>query len=211
MQQDVIMSKPYAIGIAGYMGAGKSTCSHYLADALAPNVEVIDADGEAKRLMLSDPAIVKALADAFGASVLNNNVLNFAELGALSFANAQSLYRLNGIVHPKVIAFIEQRLLESRHKYCICDAALIPQWKIESRFDMCIWVSCAREIRYDRLAAKVRLPEMLLRKRMELQETIMEEPGLLPWHIIANNGAAPRLFTRQLAKLLDQIRMAAPA
>ena len=201
------MSKPYAIGIAGYMGAGKSTCTRYLADALAPDVEVIDADVEAKRLMLSDPAIIKALADAFGTSVMNNNVLNFAELGALSFANVQNLYRLNSIVHPKVIAFIEQRLFDSRHKYCICDAALIPQWKIERRFDMCIWVSSAREIRYNRLAAKIRLPEMLLRKRMEFQETIMEEPGLLPWHIIANNGADPGLFTGQLAELLEQIRL----
>jgi len=201
------MSKSYAIGIAGYMGAGKSTCTHYLAEALAPDVEVIDADAEAKRLMLSDPAIIKALADAFGSSVLNNNVLNFAELGALSFANVQNLYQLNSIVHPKVIAFIEQRLFDSRHKYCICDAALIPLWKIERRFDRCIWVSSAREIRYDRLVAKVRLPEMLLRKRMELQETIMDEPGLLPWRIIANNGADPGLFTRQLAELLKKIRL----
>jgi dephospho-CoA kinase len=200
------MSKSYTIGIAGYMGAGKSTCTRYLAEALAPDVEVIDADAEAKRLMLSDPVIIRALADAFGASVIKNKALDFTELGALSFANAQNLCRLNGIVHPKVIAFIQQRLTDSRHKYCICDAALIPQWNMEHLFNMCIWVSSAGEIRYARLAEKVRLPEGQLRKRMELQETIMEEPGLLPWRIIANNGADASLFTQQLAQLLKEIR-----
>ena len=202
------MNTSYRIGIAGYMGAGKSACARFLADAFAPDAEIIDADAEAKHLMQSDQAIIRVLADAFGVSIHNGNALDFAALGAAAFGSAHKLQLLNSIVHTKVIAYIEQRLASSDKKYCLCDAALIPLWNIENRFDMLLWISSRHSIRFTRLIAQGRLPEASLRKRMELQESIMKEPAELQWRSITNNGTYTSLAADELNPLIGEIKAA---
>lgn len=206
MQQKTIVNKPFRIGIAGYMGVGKSTCTNFLAEAFAPDIEIVAADSEAKRLMQSDPAIIRTLAESFGSSVFSNETLNFAALGEAAFSTVSNLLQFNSIVHPNVVAFILQRIEQSHKKYCLCDAALIPLWHIENQFDMLIWISSAPEIRLTRLTAKIRQPEALLRKRMEIQEAIMQEPAHAPWHCILNNGgcvdSVPMLLKPLIAEIL---------
>jgi dephospho-CoA kinase len=201
------MNKPLKIGIAGYMGAGKSTCTRLLAHALAPDVEIIDADTEAKRLIQSDPGIIRSLSDAFGSSVYSpDEAIDFGALGKAAFADVENLKLFNSIVHPKVIAYIIQRLKACDKKYCLCDAALIPLWHIENQFDMLIWISSMPEVRlHRRHTEKIQMSLSSLRTRMELQEAILQEPAHAPWRIIYNNGTNPGLISKLLNPFIEEL------
>jgi dephospho-CoA kinase len=88
---------PHRIGVAGYMGSGKSTCAAYLS---RESGSVIDADSLAKDMMNSSPAIKKRLSESFGNGVVVESRIQFDFLGGVVFSSLQNLKELNSIVHP---------------------------------------------------------------------------------------------------------------
>lgn len=178
------------IGIAGYMGAGKSTCAALCAEAFG--MRVIDADAEAKLLMENDPRIREELTHVFGPSVETNGALNFGALGTAAFASADDMRKLGSIVHPPLLRRLRD-LVFSWPGPSILDAALIGQWRIEEWFDTCLWVWAPSIIRGGCLQEKTGLSPEQIRKRMEVQEALVAEPSDKPWTIIANDGTLDEL------------------
>ena len=70
------------IGVAGYMGSGKSTCAKYLSRG---GGAVIDADSFAKDMMSSSPTIKKSLSESFGNGVVLEGRILFDVLGGVVF------------------------------------------------------------------------------------------------------------------------------
>jgi dephospho-CoA kinase len=174
------MKKIIRIGIAGYMGAGKSTCARSFAsdDAL-----IIDADAEAKRIMAGSHDIQETLRAAFGeAAVGADGRIHSDALGRAAFKSVDALLTLNGITHPPLVEYLNPAISQCQKSLCILDAALIPLLGIESWFDLCIWVDAPFETRLARLIAKrPDMDETELVKRMRLQEAIMSAPEGGDW------------------------------
>jgi dephospho-CoA kinase len=167
------------IGIAGYMGAGKSTCARAF-DSF--DTAIIDADAEAKLLMQSDPKLLLSLKNSFGESIADNGKILFGELGRIAFSSAGTLLTLNEIIHPPLVKHLEGLIRSNEKPLRILDAALIPLWHVESWFDLCVWVGLPFEIRLERLMAKrAGMEEGELRRRMRLQEEIMPVPRSNRW------------------------------
>jgi len=167
------------IGIAGYMGAGKSTCAHTF---YSLNTTIIDADTEAKLLMQSDSKLQTDLKEAFGESVAGGGKICFSALGRVAFSSVNTLLTLNKIVHPPLVKHLQPRVRNNENANCILDAALIPLLNIESWFDLCVWVDSPFEIRLERLKAKrAGMEEAELCRRMRLQEEIMPVPQNNRW------------------------------
>jgi len=167
------------IGIAGYMGAGKSTCAHKFH---YPDTLIIDADTEAKLLMQSNPKLQLDLKDAFGESVIDGKNVCFSELGRKAFSSASTLLTLNRIIHPPLVKHLQSRVRNDENTNCILDAALIPMLNIESWLDLCIWVDSSFEVRLKRLIAKrADIEKDELRRRMRLQEEVMPVPQSGRW------------------------------
>jgi dephospho-CoA kinase len=168
------------IGIAGYMGAGKTTCARAF---VSKHTSVIDADTEAKAAMLRSAGLRDDLRAAFGESVADaDGTLRFGELGRLVFESADSLRTFNGIVRSHIAPHFEELVRGCGKPLCILDAALIPLWGLESRFDFCVWADVPFGERYRRLRAK--LPDMedaVLLRRMRLQEEVMAVPDGGNW------------------------------
>jgi dephospho-CoA kinase len=175
------------IGIAGYMGAGKSTCAGLLACATT-RVRVIDADREAKLMMNGDESIRRQLAAAFGASVIHENSIGFGQLGKAAFASVRAMRMLNSIVHPALVKRLHD-LVFAGPDPCILDAALIPMWGIASWFDLCLWVTADPVLRRERLMAKSGLMPEQITMRMSVQETLVRVPDGQPWTIVGNEGS----------------------
>jgi dephospho-CoA kinase len=184
------------IGIAGLMGAGKSTCVGFFADALRQSsigVRIIDADVEAKIMMRQDKSLQEGLIASFGKEVVRNGEIVFSLLGALSFSALPRLLTLNGIVHPPLLERLRELVFSRNAEYIICDAALISLWHVEKWFDTCIWVDASFEKRYERLIKKLTLTPDELKTRMEMQRKIVPEPEKTQWKIINNNGKPDEL------------------
>jgi dephospho-CoA kinase len=182
-------SRIIRIGIAGRMGAGKSTCAALLAGS---RYRIIDADREAKLLMNSDASIMRRLAEVFGPSVTNGNTVYFSKLGAIAFASVEAMQMLDTIVHPPLIARLHG-LVFSDNRPCILDAAIIPQWKIEQWFDLRFWVVASPSIRLARVQAKTNLPPERIKMRMSVQETILNTPVDPGWTLVKNEGTLDEL------------------
>lgn len=179
------------IGIAGYMGAGKSTCIHLLSKE---NTLLIDADSEAKCLMENDQIIKNAIFSQFGNDIKENDTINFKKLGKKAFSSLIDLQKLNEIVHPTLIAHLNglilKRSYENKIKQIVLDAALIPLWHVENWFDYLLWIESPHEIRLNRLVkkylGKIGIDE--LERRMKLQEALFAPPDIDNWIVIQNRA-----------------------
>ncbi len=96
------------IGIAGGIGAGKSTVSAYLASR---GWAVIDADDVARAVTEPGTPAWRALRDAFGDAVLDTDGrLDRAFLAEIVFHDPTALARLNRITHGRIGREIHDRL-----------------------------------------------------------------------------------------------------
>ena len=181
------------IGIAGYMGSGKSACAKRCAEATG--MRIINADAEAKLLMENDSRIRDELTRVFGPSIDKSGHLDVAALGAAAFASPPDMQRLNAIVHPRLLLRLHDCVF-SRPGPSILDAALIPLWRIEDWFDCCLWVDAPPELRRSRLVSKTGMTEAHLRQRMLVQEALMAKPSGAQWITIANDGTFEELKSR---------------
>jgi len=187
-------------GIAGYMGAGKSTCAQLIA---GENGTVIDADGVAKRIMNESEAIKTQLVESFGEKCIENGTVVFSVLGENVFRSIDDLERLNRIVHPPLLHELHYLIELASTEKCILDAALIPLWHIETWFTTCIWVHASFETRLSRLKKKlIDVSEEMIRKRMEMQEQLFPEPHDENWKMVTNEECNEQLLV-QLHSSID--------
>ena len=101
-------NKP-VIGITGTIAAGKSTVSRYFRDA--SGIPIIDADAVGHEV-LSECPVKQELTKAFGSDILDadQGQVDRRKLGAIVFADAKALTRLNAITHPVICIRIEEAI-----------------------------------------------------------------------------------------------------
>jgi len=149
------------IGLAGRIGAGKSTVAKAFA---AAGAEVIDAD-ETAHEVLAEPDVVRAIAERFGPGAIDNEgrvrrpVLAEAVFGG-SPEHEQALADLERIVHPRVRRRIEARLTTlaaeplSGPRLVVLDVPLLVQTGWDLRCDRLVLVECPEAERQRRLAER---------------------------------------------------------
>ena len=90
------------IALTGGIASGKSTIAARLAEHGAV---VVDADALSREVVEPGEPALDAIREAFGDAVIDaDGRLDRPALGAIVFRNAAARHRLNGIVHPAVIA-----------------------------------------------------------------------------------------------------------
>jgi dephospho-CoA kinase len=198
---------PLKIGIAGYMGAGKSSCIKFLE---MPSMISLNADQIAKSLMQQSTGIKQELRKSFGAQVCSDQSIDFGLLGSIVFNSPPALNRLNAIVHPPLLQHVHHLMTKSTDpaiRFVLLDAALIPLWNIESWFDVLIWVDACSEVRLKRLIERSGdvLSEKELMKRMVEQELLFKKSIAYEWVDILNNGTEDELKAKcsQLKVMLE--------
>ncbi|MCX7727482.1 MAG: dephospho-CoA kinase [Chitinispirillaceae bacterium] len=194
------MSNKLSIGIAGYMGSGKSTCARLLAEKYG--YKVIDADLEAKNLMRESKSITNRLIEEFGDRIIENDILSFKKLGKIVFSNINELKKLNTIVHPPLIEALKRKFFgEDLNEKVVLDASLIPLWHIEEWFSLRLWIKADLETRVKRILAKgSELTESEIRKRAKIQMNLFGEPSEDMWIYIKNEESI-----QDLEKKIDLI------
>lgn len=188
------------IGVAGYMGSGKTTCSKIVA---SHGFTLIDVDREAKLLMERERTIQTALQATFGSEVVTAGRVDFNALGKIAFASVDRLAQLNKIVHPPLLRQLKS-IRDKQAKKCavVVDAALLPLWQLENWFDVCLWVTAPAPQRLQRLLARDRgLPQALVQQRMALQEQMLAPPSNQIWRYIENEGDVAALERSVLAAM----------
>ncbi len=143
-------------GLTGGIASGKSTVARFLQ---ALGAQVIDADGVGHELLHPPNPVYNKVVSHFGREILNpSGEIDRGRLGSIVFGDPWKLSELNSIVHPGLIARVEERAAEFRARHAqaviVVDAALIYESGIVDRFAKILVAWCRPEQQLERLTAK---------------------------------------------------------
>ena len=156
----------YKVGITGGIGSGKSTVCEMLAGR---GVAVYTADERAKALMATDVALRSSIIEAFGSDAYTAEGLNRGFLAANVFASPEALARLNGLVHPAVMADFEAWAEQQEGDYVVLESAILFEAALDNRVDVSVAVMAPEALRLERAIARDGASEEQIRARMRNQ------------------------------------------
>jgi len=193
------------IGILGGIGSGKSTVA---AEFAKLKCKVIDADKIAHTL-LDTKTIRDRIVSCFGEAVLNAaGKIDRNKLADTVFTDADNLSTLNKIVHPVVLARVEQLIeqydRQNQVKAIVLDMPLLVEVGWDKRCDRLIFVDCKPRLRADRAKKMGIFNENQLRIRENFQISV-DSKAKLTDNIIDNNISGLSGLVRQVADIFSYI------
>lgn len=156
------------VGVAGMMGAGKSTVARTFEDLGAAR---IDAD-EVGRELLKREKVKRDIVEAFGEGVLEGTgEVDTDRLAGAAFADEACALRLGDITRGPLVTEIMRRMgdLRRHNEVVVIDAALLPEWGAQAWVDFLIVVDSDEEECVRRMAEHSRFDEETVRARMACQ------------------------------------------
>jgi dephospho-CoA kinase len=168
-----------SFGLTGGVACGKTTVARFFQDLGA---HIIDADRIGHELIEPGRAAYQEILQRFGNEVLDpTGAIDRRTLGAKVFADAEQLRQLNALLHPRIIARVNElareHLARDPHAVVIVDAALIFESGIGGTLRKVIVAWCRPEQQFERLMAKMGVSREEAERRIEAQMPLEEKRG----------------------------------
>ena len=177
--------KKYLIGLTGNIAMGKSAVLRMLKGLGA---RVIDADALAHRLMIKGTPVWQAILDEFGEGILGpEGEIDRGKLGAVVFADAEALGRLEAIVHPAVTARVDELIRQATEAVVVVEAIKLIEAGWHRTCDALWVVTCPEEQQLERLMRMRKLSREEALVRIEAQPP-QEDKVALADVVIDNSG-----------------------
>ena len=142
------------LGLTGGIGSGKTTVANVFETLGVP---VFYADDEAKKFLYQNE-VKQQLVELFGTKVIDDNgEVNKFELANIVFNDADSLKKLNALIHPLLINEFEnwaEKKKANNYLYIIMEAAILFEAGFDSYVDKVICVSAPLETRINRVVSR---------------------------------------------------------
>lgn len=189
------------VGLTGGIGSGKSVAARILGEL---GGSVIDADRVGHEIYApGTPGWEQVVAQFGRAVVAPDGTIDRKRLGAIVFADADKLARLNAIAHPLIRAAIADRLTAARAAGgapgMVIEAALLVEAKWDALVDE-VWVVTARpEVIEERLIAQRGLDRAAIAARMAAQ--LGEAARVARADVIVDNSGSLEALRAQLTRL----------
>lgn len=133
------------IGLTGGIGSGKSTVSQFLAEL---GTVIVDADRVGHEAFKPGTELWREVVAAFGRQIVTpSGDIDRKKLGEIVFGNAESLWRLNQIMHPQMYDMVKAQLEEYQRQglgVVVLEALLLIEANWTSLVDE-VWVTVASE------------------------------------------------------------------
>ena len=200
------MSRPLTIGLTGNIATGKSTVLAYLQDRGAA---VLDADKLAHAAMAPGGPAYDAVVAAFGQAIVGSGgVIDRKVLGAVVFADAAQLARLEAIVHPAVFVLAQQALDATDAPVVVIEAIKLLESGRLLRLCEEVWVVVADEATQIRRLMESRgMDEAEARRRMAAQSPQAEK--VRQAHRVIDNSGSPAELYAQLDAIWNELAVGA--
>jgi dephospho-CoA kinase len=156
------------IGLTGGIGSGKSTVSQILADL---GSAIVDTDRIARQLSGSGGAAIDAIAEAFGADLIDaSGALDRARMRTLAFADSQARRRLEAILHPLIGDETERQARAASAPLVVFDVPLLVESGRWAAIVDRVWViDCRESTQLERVVARSDWSEAAVRAVIEQQ------------------------------------------
>ncbi len=164
-------------GLTGGVASGKSTVARMMGELGA---RIIDADQLGHELLRSPLPAYQEIVRHFGTSILDSSgEIDRKRLGGIVFADPAELHELNSIMHPRIIARVEelaaQYQTQDPHAVILLDAALIFEGGIGGHFSRILVAWCGPEQQIERLMAKAGVSREEAERRIATQMPVEEK------------------------------------
>jgi len=191
------------IGLTGGIGTGKSTVGRFLT---ARGFPVIDADELARAVVEPGTPGLAEVAATWPDVIGRDGRLDRSRLGARVFADPAARARLEGILHPRIVALSNTRaaaLAAAGHRAAFYEASLLVETGRHGELDGLLVVDAPEDVRIARVAARDRLSPAAVRARIAAQLP-MSEKRRVATAVIDNDGDLPAL-ERKLEEALTRL------
>jgi dephospho-CoA kinase len=164
------------VGLTGGIACGKSTVVSMLRDF---DCQVLEADPLVHELLEPGQGVYDEVVAEFGGEILDaEGKVDRKKLGAIVFPDVTQLFRLNKIIHPRVLDIITQWFVALDRPggpdFAIAEAALMIESGFAEKLDRIIVVWCKPEQQRERLRHRGLNPEQI-EQRIEAQMPIDEK------------------------------------
>jgi dephospho-CoA kinase len=178
--------KPYAIGLTGGIGSGKSAVAAMFAKR---GIAVIDTDEIAHDLTRPGGAAIESIRAAFGADAVGaDGALDRTRMRKLVFANSTEKKKLEAILHPLIREESLRRSERADSTYAILVVPLLVESGIDrSRYQRVLVVDCTEAQQIERAVRRSGLSEKEVRAILASQVT-REQRLVVADDVIDNRG-----------------------
>jgi len=192
------------IGILGGMYSGKSTVAAELAKL---GCAVIDADSISHQL-LEEKDVLKKIVRVFGKGILDDKgKISRSALANRVFGDPAKLETLTGILHPLIMARVEQLIAQCGPqpavRAIVLDIPLLVEIGWEKRCDHIIFVDCAPPLRLERAkkAGVFEADQLKIRENLQIS---LDKKKRIADNIVDNNSDLSGL-SKQIACIFSTI------
>jgi dephospho-CoA kinase len=192
---EALPARPFVLGLAGGIGAGKSAAASVLR---AMGWLVSDSDAGARE-ELRAPDVRDTLRAWWGEDILDaSGAVDRAKVARIVFADSVQRTRLEGLIHPRLRAARERLKAEARERGApgvVIDAPLLFEAGLDAECDAVLFIDAARALRLERVARTRAWSEEELSRR-EAAQMPAEEKKRRAHVVILNDGDEASLRAR---------------
>lgn len=153
-------------GLTGGIGSGKSTIARQLRQM---GYDVYDSDSEAKRIIMENADVHRAMEELFGADVFAEGIYRTEIVAAKVFNRPDLMQQLNRIVHPAVLADIARYKQAHGQRACFVESAILYESGIHTLCDRVVAVVAPKKIRIERVVARDNADTEQVKARIKTQ------------------------------------------
>ncbi|MCT4584966.1 MAG: dephospho-CoA kinase [Peptostreptococcaceae bacterium] len=172
------------LGLTGSIGTGKSTVSKIFKEK---NIDIIDADYIAKKLLYINELGYAALIKEFGLNILaDDKSIDKKKLKDIVFNDENKRLKLNSIMHPLIInkILVDKKSYEDKNKkMVILDAPLLFETKLNEYCDFNLVITCKEEIQIQRIKKRDNMDEELIKNIIKRQMPQNKKRDLADYYI----------------------------
>ena len=155
------------VGLTGGIGSGKSTVTNFFA---AHDVPIVDTDAIARELVQPGEPAHAEIVRQFGVDVLDaSGALDRNKMRGRVFGDLTQRLQLEAILHPRIRAQAQQRLVTLKALYAIVAVPLLLETGFDSIVDRVLVVDCDESMQVQRAAARSEMQPEEVRRVMAAQ------------------------------------------
>lgn len=188
------------IGLTGSIGVGKSQVLEILKEL---SYDTVDLDSISHELLKQED-VKKELCDNFSYDILENDEINRKKLSKIVFKDKRKRRILNSIVHPKIIAEMEQIIKKNVSDVLIIEVPLLFELKLEKYFDKILLVYSNPDIQLKRLMKRNNISEKEAKNLINSQIDIREKAKKTKY--IITNETDIKDLKNNVLKVMDELK-----
>ncbi len=188
------------VGLTGGIGSGKTLVSSMFKELGIPTYI---SDEEAKKIMISEPTIIKAIIQLFGKEAyLDKGVLNRTFISSQVFLNKEKLQKLNAIVHPAVAIHFKEWYAQQKAVFVVKESAILFETESYKHCDVVILVTAPEDIRIRRVIKRDNVDVLSVKNRIKNQWTDDVKTPLSDYIICNTNKLKTQKKVKEIFELL---------